>query len=152
MISNEEKKLKLIEIERARYMLDIELVNELILEEDILHLLSVKSDYGFKYKDKIHNYKSSVLRNIFNCPFILCDQEYLSLEIKQVIPILLARRYNMEINELNNLFKEGYITKEEYLIELELIKFCYYESSNDGKSILNKGYIENIFGGKIKTI
>ena len=147
----EKKTLKLEQIKQARNMLSIELNNEFITEDDILHLLSVKNDYGFKYKDKAQTYKLSILWNIFNSPFLLCDQDNLSLNVKQIIPLILNFRYNMEINELNNMLECGHITKEEYIEEEKLIKFCYYGSSKDGKNILKTGHVENFLDNKIKA-
>ncbi|MBR6689921.1 MAG: hypothetical protein IKL65_01150 [Bacilli bacterium] len=108
----EKKKLLLIRIEQAREILNIELKNGLITELDILHLLKEGTDYGFKCKDKPQNYKKSVLRSIFNSPFVLCDQKYLSLNIKQVLPLMLYSRYQIEMNELNGMLENGFISNE----------------------------------------
>lgn len=151
MTLTDKKKINLARIETARHTLNIYLENGFITEEDILHLLKVKSDYGFKYKDRKHSYKSSVLRDIFNSPFILCDQDCLSLNIKQLLPIILKTRYDKEIDELKYMLENGYINKEESIEAEKLLKYNYYGSSKDGKSILKNGHVDNLLDNKIKV-
>lgn len=151
MTLTDKKKINLIRIEEARHTLNAYLQNGFITEEDILHLLKVKSDYGFKYKDKIQSYKSSVLRSIYNSPFILCDQNCLSLNLKQLLPIILKCRYETEIDELKYMLENGFIKKEEYIETEKLIKYNYYGSSNDGKNILKTGHVDNLLDNKIKV-
>ena len=151
MTLTEKKKINLKRIEEARHTLNIYLQNEFITESDILYLLKVKSDYGFKYKDKFHSYKSSVLRSIYNSPFILCDQNYLSLNVKQLLPIILKCRFEMEIQELKYMLENDFIKKEQYIEEEKLIKYNYYGSSKDGKNILKTGHVDNLLDNKIKV-
>ena len=151
MTLTDKKKINLIRIEEARQSLNIYLENGFITEEDILHLLKVKNDYGFKYKNKAHSYKSSVLRSIYNSPFILCDQDCLSLNIKQLLPIILKSRYDKEIDELKYMLENGLIKKQEYIEEEKLLKYNYYDSSLEGKSILKNGHVDNLLDNKIKV-
>lgn len=151
MTLTDKKKINLVRIEAARQALNIYIENGFITEEDILHLLTVKSDYGFKYKDKVQTYKKCILRDIFNSPFILCDQDSLSLNVKQLLPIILKSRYDKEIDELKYMLENGYINKEEYIEEEKLLKYNYYGSSKDGKSILKKGHVDNLLDNKIKV-
>lgn len=151
MTLTDKKKINLVRIETARHALNIYLENGFITEEDILHLLKVKSDYGFKYKDKVQTYKKCILRDIFNSPFILCDQDSLSLNVKQLLPIILKSRYDKEIDELKYMLENGFINKEEYIEEEKLMKYNYYGSSKDGKSILKNGHVDNLLDNKIKV-
>lgn len=132
----EKKKLTLLRIEKARLILDEELSRGVITEKDIAYLLRINSFYGLKTSNKIYNYKQSILIDIFNSPFILLDQYNLSIDIKKVLPIIINTRYNMELDQLNLYYNEGYISNKEYEEEKQLLKYCYYESSNEGKRIL----------------
>lgn len=142
------KKIKLLRIEKARLQLAIDLRNGLITEEDIIKLGTKDVNYGFKYGKT--NYKLSVLKSIFNCPSILCDQEYLSLSIKKILPLFLDSRYRTEQDELKYQYEEGYISKEEYEKELDELEFVYYKSSLDGKNILKTGHVREVKDNKIK--
>lgn len=145
------KKEKLIRIETARHTLDKHLETGFITEEDIIFLASRDINYGLKKNNKKHNYKSSVLRDIFNCPFLLCDQKNLSIEMKKVLPMFLKARYETEKEMLNFYLKEAYISKEEYEIELDELDFVYYKSSNDGKNIQKTGSAIGVIS-KVKQI
>ena len=106
------KKIKLLRIEKARLELAVNLKNKLITEEDILSLGHKNINYGIN-KSKIKlGYKQAVLRSIFNCPFVLCDQDNLNLCIKKILPIFLKSRYKVEEEELKYQYNEGYISKE----------------------------------------
>lgn len=144
------KKIKLFSIEKARIMLSIELKNGLITEGDIIKLGTKNIDYGFKYTNKNHNYKQSVLRNVFNCPFLLCDQDNLSLCIKKILPVFLESRYKTEQDELKYQYEQCYLSKEEYEKELDELEFVYYKSSLDGKNILKTGHVSDVKDNKIK--
>ena len=146
----EKKKILLERIQEARNVFKIDFNNGVLVEEDIMKLLQVKGDYGFKYKDRLHAYKSSVLRSIFNSPFILCDQDDLSIMLKKFIPFLINARYDMELEELNKQLDSNYISNDEYIEMKQLLKFCYYESSIDGKSILKTGHVNNVLNNKIR--
>ena len=145
------KKIKLLEIEKARLELALNLKNGLITEEDIILLGRKNIEYIFKYTNSNSNYKKSVLRNILSCPFLLCDQDILSLSVKKVLPIFLDSRYKMEQDELKYQYKEGYISKEEYEKQLDELEFLYYKSSDDGKNILKTGHVSNVKDNIIKT-
>ena len=145
------KKIKLFEIEKARLMLAIDIKNGLITEDDIILLGHKNIEYIFKYTNKPSNYKKSVLRNILSCPFLLCDQDSLSLNIKKILPLFLDSRYKIEQEELKYQYEKGYISKEEYQKELDELEFVYYKSSNDGKSILKIGHVCNVKDNIIKN-
>lgn len=81
---------------------------------------------------------------------MLCDQESVSEEIKQILPLFLNYRYNIEIKELDNLYNQGYINKKEYYKQKDLIKFYYFLSSKEGKEILKYGRIQNITDNVIR--
>lgn len=138
-----DKKINLLKIKRERLFLGIDLENGLIKENDILSLLKVDSEYGYIKRQGRLYYKESVLKQIYNCPFLLCDQELLSKKVKSIIPIFLNTRYDMELDELDILVETGQISYDEYLNLKEMLKFCYYESSNEGKEILKKGHIRS---------
>ena len=146
------KKENLKRIKHARKILSLELENGLIKEEDILRLLSKKCDYAFKYTGKKQSYKQGVLRDIFNSPFVLCDQEYLSLNIKQILPLILKCRYEMEMEELDYSLENCFISQEDYEKSKNILYFNYYLSSQDGKNILKTGHVKDISDNKaIKT-
>ena len=145
------KKEKLVRIETARYILGKHLENGLITIEDIMALACKNANYGLKISDKKYSYKASVLKDIFNCPFLLCDQENLSIEIKKLLPIFLNTRYQIEKDMLDYYYKECYFSKEEYDKEIDELDFVYYKSSNDGKKIQKTGTAVGI-NSKVKKI
>lgn len=151
MTITEKKKLKLLQIEQARNKLSIYLENGFITEEDVLSLLSVKINYGLKFKNRQYTYKQSVMKSIFNSPFVLCDQKHLSLNVKQILPIFLNSRYYIELEELDHQKEEGYMSLEEYIEEKKLLEFCYYKSSIEGKEILKNGHVSNVLDSTIKV-
>lgn len=141
---NNEKKTRLLKIEKARIVLELDLENGLIKEKDILELLKAYSDYGC-LKPKKLGYRESVLKQIYNCPFLLCDQKYLSSRVKSILPVFLNVRYNMELNELDLFLEQGELSYDEYLDEKEMLKFCYYGSSIEGKEIRNNGHSRSAY-------
>lgn len=147
----EKKKNILRRIEVGRCELSQQVKSGFIKEIDLLGLLTVEADFGLKESTKEEPYKLKVLRNIFNSPFLLCDQECLSPDIKQILPILLRNRFEMEMEELTYMFDDGLINSEEYLEQEELNKFCYYYSSEEGKSILENDHVYVLPKSKIKT-
>lgn len=144
------KKIILTRIEAGRYKLSKQLESGFITESDILSLLTVKSDFGLKQNTKGESYKLRVLRDIFNSPFLLCDQDYLSINIKQLLPVMLKCRYDMEIEQLRYMLDDGLINGEEYIEQEKLLKYSYYGSSTDGRSILRNGHVSILKDNKIK--
>lgn len=145
----------LLRIERARILLSADLTNKVITERDILDLLKEKSDFGLNlrmiYKSKGNfgvkiglDYKSKVLREIFNCPFLLCDQKQLPLSIKQILPIILKARYDNELDELYCLEEQNLISSDELLERKEMLKYCYYGTSEEGKAILKNNSVKKL--------
>lgn len=135
------RKIKLSRINQERTNVGRSLNNGFITEEDIINIIQKDINYGTKTSYSSTNPKIKMLKNIFNCPFLLCDQENLSLEMKNLLPCFLSTRYNTEKNMLDYYLKECYIDEEEYKNEIDELKFVYYESSNDGKSILETGHV-----------
>lgn len=133
------KKKKLIIIEEKRYEINNFLENGFITEEDIMSLASKDINYGVKNEYRRYDYKEAILKDIFNCPFLLCDQKNLSLKIKEILPIFLKARYETEKEMLDLYLKQAYITQDEYNNEIDELDFVYYRSSNDGKNIQKEG-------------
>jgi len=142
IIELKNKNLSKIKIERKK--LEAYLQNGFITEDDIINIMEANSYYGVK---ATKNYKKEILKNVFNCPFLLCDQKNISENIKELLPNFLQSRYDMEISELEFMYDNADITQEEYDIQKTLIDFCYYESSDDGRKILN-----DTFNQKQKTL
>ena len=113
-------------------------------------LASKNANYGLKKGNK-QNYKSSILKDIYNCPFLLCDQENLSVDIKKLLPVFLNTRYQIEKDMLDFYYSECYFTEEEYNKEIDELDFVYYKSSNDGKKIQKTGTAVGIIS-KVKQI
>ncbi|MBQ9071981.1 MAG: hypothetical protein IJY25_02360 [Bacilli bacterium] len=147
---SKEKVEKLIKIEMARAEVNFNLVNGFITDSDILSLNFVKPNFGINNINRKKEPKTAILMDIYNCPFILCDQENLSLEVKQILPAFLEYRFKMEVKQLYNYYKQGMFSKEEYNKQREMIKFCYYKSSSDGKTILETGHVKDITDNVIK--
>lgn len=151
MILSEEKEKNIEKIKIERKFIAYALENGLINESDIIYLLKNTDDFGIQISEKNKYNKLKILRSIFNSPFLLCDQESLSLNIKQILPFLLKCRYETELEELNYQFKNFYIGKKEYEAEKKLLKFYYYESSKDGKNILKTGHVCDLANNIIKS-
>ena len=145
-----EKADKLIRIEMARAEINFNLANGFITDSDILSLNFVKPNFGIDNINRRKEPKTAILMDIYNCPFILCDQENLSLEVKQILPSFLAYRYEIEVKQLYNYYKQGMLSKEEYTKQRDIIKFCYYKSTVDGKSILETGHVKDVTNDVIK--
>lgn len=151
MTITEKKKLMLLKIEKARTILSNNLENGFISENDLINLLTADKNYGLKTKNKHYSYKKSLLISIFNSPFVLCDQENLSLNVKQILPLFLNSRYDMELEQLNLYYNQGDMSEEEYSEEKKLLKYCYYGSSIEGKSILKNGHVHSVLDNTVKV-
>ena len=137
MITKNDKKKIITQIDTARFILSSKLQNESINDNDILSLFEESSDYGVTKIKNISN-KEKLKKEIFNYPFLLCDQDCLSDSVKKSLQLFLKRRYNMELNELEYLLESGQISQDEYLDSKEMLKFCYYETSWDGKRMVER--------------
>lgn len=135
-----ERNKKLIRINDKRNELALDLQNGLITEQDIINLLRKGINYGVRTVNVSGDPKKAMLKNIFNCPFLLCDQDILSIEFKQLLPHFLSSRYETEKETLRIYLEQAFIDENEYHEELDNLKFFYYESSNDGKCILETGH------------
>ena len=143
-----DKKALLVKIEEARIMLGFDLENGLITNDDIINSLTQDNNYRLS---TISGYKSKLLRDIANAPFLLCDQDSLDLNIKKLLPSILHVRFNMEMEELYALYENGDLSADELLTEKKMLKFCYYESSVDGKHILKNGHVKPVVNNIIKS-
>lgn len=131
----------LFRIKEAKRELAICLKNRFINMDDIKGVFKSSDDYGLSIE--YMNYKIKILKQIFNCPFLLLDQD-LSINIKKLLPEFLKYRYDMEISELDNLLELGLISEDEYINEKEILKLYYYKTSDEGRVILKKGKIKSI--------
>lgn len=128
-------------INRARILLDQNLECGLITDEDIFGLLKKDKNYTL---NKAKKYKEILLKQIISSPFVLCDQKRLSLEVKRLLPIILGTRCQDEVEELEKQNELGFINDDELKEELEMLKFVYYLSSEDGREILKTGHVKNV--------
>ena len=135
-----EVQIKFFNIEKKRIELSRFLEGGFITEEEIVSLTKQSANYGVRTSDIGKNPKKAMLKNIFNCPFLLCDQKKLSNDIKQLLPYMLQARYNTELDNLKVYLEQGFIDENEYNDTVDELKFFYYESTNDGKSILENGH------------
>ena len=81
-----ERQKNLIRINNKRSEINLALQNGLITEDDIISLLKKDINYGVRNLQSYQSPKNKMLKNIFNCPFLLCDQEILSDELKLLLP------------------------------------------------------------------
>lgn len=128
-------------IDRARILLDQNLECGLITDEDIFGLLKKDKNYIL---NKTKKYKEILLKQIISSPFVLCDQKRLSLEVKRLLPIILGTKCQDEVEELEKQNELGFINDDELKEELEMLKFVYYLSSEDGREILKTGHVKNV--------
>ncbi len=128
-------------INDARMMLDQALECGLITESDIFNLLRKDKNC---FLDKTKGYKNLLLKQIIGSPFILCDQNRLSLNLKKLLPTILKIRCQDEVEELEKMQKLGLINDKELKNEKEMINFIYYLSSEDGRQIIKNGHVKNV--------
>lgn len=132
------KKIKLLRIEKARLELARELQTRFINESDIMYMLS--KDVNFSTDKRREGFRHKILKDIMNCPYLLCDQENLSPNIKVILPSILISRFNIEKDELDYQFENCYITEEEYNKELDELEYFYFKSTEEGKEIFKNVY------------
>lgn len=132
------KKIKILRIEKARLELGRELQTGFIDDSDIMYMLSKDVNFGTHKKREFFRYK--ILKDIMNCPFLLCDQEYLSPKIKFMLPYILISRFNIEKDELDYQFENCYIDEETYNKELDELEYFYFKSTEEGKEIFKNMY------------
>ncbi len=135
------KEKTLEKINKARIILDQALECGLITASDIFNLLKKDKNYSL---DRTKNYKELLLKQIVGSPFVLCDQDRLSLSLKKLLPIILKIRCEDEIGELEKMQELGFINAAEFKEEKEMVKFVYYLSSEDGRQILKNGHVKNV--------
>lgn len=136
---NAERKIIFQKVAFARLNLAEEIKRGVITEEDIIGLMSQDCSFGLEKQLK---FKKKLLGEIFNSPFLLCDQPYLSEKIKKLLPTILRTRYEFEIEELYYLEGAGYISTDELIDKKAMLKFCYYETSIEASEIFHSGYVK----------
>lgn len=142
-----EQQVLLLRIEKARVMLAKELERGYITSVDIINSFSKDDNYRLSND---HVYRENVIKNIINSPFVLCDQDNLDINLKKLLPNILKVRYDLEKEELYTLYENGDITEDELLDGKEMLKFCYYESSCEGKQILKNGKVKSVINNQIR--
>lgn len=148
MLETKENLLKKIQL--LRFKLNKELENGLVSEDDIIFLMNNNKGYIYCKNKELQSYKQKVLKDIYNCPFLLCDQNNVSLKIKKLLPLFLHMRYLKEIEEIEFLLKSSYINNKEYEELIKITRFTYFESSIDGKNILENGQVDNVISNEFK--
>lgn len=109
-----------------------------VTDDDIVTLMKQDDNYGITFFDKKYTEKDMYLKRIFRMPYILCDQE-LSDKVKLLLPKFLKRLYNLQLNEYNHNYLNGEYSVVEYQSLCENLYYKMYESSEDGKSIVETG-------------
>ena len=142
-----EQELLLLRIEKARVILAGDLERGYITTRDIIRCISKDDNYRLSNN---HDHRDNIIKNIINSPFILCDQDNLDIEIKKLLPNILKVRYDSEIEELYALYDNGDISDDELINGKEMLKFCYYESSTDGKQIFKNGKVKSVVNNRIR--
>ena len=137
-----------VRIDRDRYKLEQILQKNIITDDDIFSLLRKNALYGF-IKPKNKDIKDYWLKQIFNAPYLLCDQN-VSDNVKKILPLLLEKIFIYNKEDLDNKYKNKYITKQEYLNSIEFLNQVFYNSSEDGKSIINTGFALGISDNVLK--
>lgn len=135
------KEQNLQRIYNARDVINQALISGLITSNDIFKLLRCDKEYVLSSPK---SYKELLLKQIAINPFLLCDQDNLDLNVKKIIPVLLTLRSNSEIDELEMMQELDFISEQELKEEIQMVKFNYYLSSEDGRNILKKGHVKNV--------
>ena len=135
----QERNVNMLRVLRRTTLVEKYILTGWITDEDLMNIFLVcdkNSNYGLiSPKTK----KEVLLKDIYNSPFILCDIDCLSSNIKKLLPNLLSYRYEQEKAEINYLYSINEISKCEYQKKLDDLKYYYYESTMDGKNILETG-------------
>jgi len=142
-----QRKITALKIQTARLRLGGEFERKTITTDDLAWLLRQNSDFGLV---EVSSSKEKVLQEIFNAPFLLCDQVALDLEIKKLLPSILGVRYHQEVEELKYLRSLGDMSKEEVKEQIDFLKFCYYYTSEEGQQILRRGHVKSVTDNVIR--
>lgn len=134
-----EKIVQLEKINRERNYISQCLEKGIITDRNLFRLIIKSPNRIFRNKTTPYTNKQKLLFSIYYSPFLLCDQKYLSDNMKRMLPVFLEYRYNQELEELQYRFEDAQISQEEYDKEVDLINFSYYKSSEDGKKIEKTG-------------
>lgn len=98
------------------------------------------------------NFKNHCLNYIYENPYIMFDLNF-NREINEILPFAILHKYEQDEKELKIAFLSNKLTKEEYDLELERLKFSYFESSNQGNEIGKKfNIIKQPFNVKVKKV
>ena len=128
-----------LKIDKQRYYLEELLKSGKIDEKMLVNLMNQDSSFGVPYSGEKLTLEKEALREIYNAPFLLCDQEYLSDNIKKLLPIFLDNFYKRNREGFKKQYDDGDITGNEYARRVKLLKYITYESSGDGKNIKMNG-------------
>lgn len=143
-----ERRIIALKVESARLRIGEKLSVGTITTEDLVWLLKQGSDYGLV---KVSTAKEKLLQEIFNAPFLLCDQDMLDLNLKKLLPAILRSRYTTEVDELTHMRNSGLISKEELKEKRNLLKYCYYYTSEEGQHILRREHVKNVKDNVIRV-
>ena len=130
-----EKEFAAFAIKLSRGKVGQALSSGIITNADLVWLIKQNASFGIT---PVATKKHRLLQEIFNAPFLLCDQPSLDGSIKSLLPSMLVARYSHEVDELKCMQEIGYIDKQEEETEIEMLRYVYYETSEEGKAILQK--------------
>lgn len=138
-----------LKIQAARLRIGVELTRGTISNEDLISLLDENINFGL---GKSLTREEKLLQEIYNCPFLLCDQPCLDLSVKEVLLTLLQKRYNVEVQELKDQRSHGHLTKEQVQEARDMLKYCYFYTSQDGEQILRRGSVKTLKDNETKVL
>ena len=128
-----------LKIDKQRYYLDMLLESGKINEKMLVNLMMKDSFFGIPHSGEELTLEEQALREIYNAPYLLCDQEHLSDNVKKLLPIFLESFYKRNREDLKRSYEEGDMTGNEYASVVKKLRYATYESSEDGKCIKQNG-------------
>ena len=128
-----------LKIDKERYYLEELLKSGKIDEKKLINLMNQEAWFGIPYSGEELTLEKEALREIYNAPFILCDQEFLPDNIKKLLPVFLEDFYKRKRDGFRKQYEDGDITGNEYANRVKILKYMTYESSEDGKNIKKNG-------------
>lgn len=128
----------IIKLKSERAFISGMLENNELPKIQLLMLFNFPSEYGLKGFENKASLRSKVYKQIYNSPFLLCDQEHLNPSVKGPFEKFLNNRYVQELEEAYAMFNSGELSIDEYLDACNDLEFCYYKTSEEGEKILEK--------------
>ena len=121
-------------LEPKRNKIYFMLVSGFINNNDIKYLASCSINDLICNRD---SYKDLILLSIYINPYLLCSDNLFELDTIDIdlISRLLIRRYNEEITEYNNLYKNGDVSYIEYYNNVMMLNNLYFDSTKIGSRI-----------------